>query len=65
MNKFEFGNYDPTVEIDEPFFSDKGYTEPSNEQEVRKQLSSPLKEIKDYVNSTVNIKGDSAVQLKI
>lgn len=50
MQKFNFGNYDSTS-TDVTFQHTKGYVEPNSENEVRKQLSYPLKELKDYINN--------------
>lgn len=55
MDKLQYGNFDSSLS-DITFDSNKGYTEPSGESEVRKQLSYPLKEIKDYINNTIPVK---------
>jgi len=52
MNKFDFGDYDSDI-TDVAFSVLKGYVDPASELETRKQLSTPLKEIKDYINDTV------------
>ena len=66
MDKLKYGNYDSSIS-DIAFDSNNGYLEPSGEAEVRKQLSTPLKEIKDFVNNTVSVKttNDDAVQLGV
>lgn len=57
MEKFSYGNYDSTV-TDIAYDSTKGYVEPSGEQEVRKELSYPLKELKDYINQVIPVDAD-------
>lgn len=66
MNKLTYGNYDSSI-TDIAFDSNKGYVEPAGESEVRKQLSTPLKEIKDFVNNSVSVKtaSDDVVQLGV
>lgn len=67
MDKFQYGNYDST-QTDLVFDSQKGYIEVAGEVEARKQLSSPLNEIKDFVNNTSAVKTnnpDTIVQLGI
>lgn len=53
MDKLTYGSYSSDI-TDVVFDSTKGYSEPNGEQEVRKQLSFPLKEVKDYINSIAN-----------
>lgn len=48
MDKFKFGTYDSTN--NESPFLDSSYTEPSNEQDTRKQLGYPLVEVKNKIN---------------
>jgi len=63
MNKFDFGDYDSDI-TDVAFSVLKGYVDPASELETRKQLSTPLKELKDYINDTVTVDGsDNALQL--
>jgi len=63
MDKFNFGDYDSDI-TDIAFSVLKGYVDPASELETRKQLSTPLKEIKDYINDTVTVDGnDNAYQL--
>lgn len=65
MDKFSYGNYDSS-NTDIAFDSSKGYTEPSGETDVRKELSYPLKELKEYINDIVPVDGDdTAIQLRI
>lgn len=67
MEKFNYSDYDSTI-TDLAFDSTKGYVEPNSESEVRKQLSSPLKNVKDYINKTVGVKSydtTSAVQFGV
>lgn len=65
MKKFEFGNYDPTVEAD-VFKPDKGYVESDGETSTRKQFSYPLKELKDFINDTVSLNvEDDPIQLRL
>ena len=54
MDRFKYEKYDGT--LDEVVFSEtNGYSEPSGEEETRKQFSAPLKEIKDYLNNTATV----------
>ena len=63
MNKFSYGEYDSDL-TDVAFSVLNGYTDPASELETRKQLSYPLKEIKDYINDTVPVdSSDNALQL--
>lgn len=65
MNKLNYGNFDSTS-ADIAFSSTNGYTDPASELETRKQLSYPLKEIKDYINNTIPTDtGDNPVQLVV
>ena len=65
MNKLSYGSYSSDI-TDIAFSSTNGYTDPSSELETRKQLSTPLKEIKDFVNNTVPVdSNDNAVQLVV
>ena len=57
MEKFNYGNFDSSI-TDIVFDATKGYVEPSGEQEVRKELSYPFKELKDFVNNTVSTDAD-------
>ena len=65
MNKLNYGNYNASIS-DIAFSSTNGYSDPASELETRKQLSYPLKEVKDFVNNTVteDSNGD-AVQLLV
>lgn len=63
MNKLSYLAFDPDND-DIAFTSNNGYVSPANEVAVRRQLSYPLKEIKDFVNNTVSVDGsDNAIQL--
>lgn len=66
MNKLTYGQYDSNI-TDIAFDTNNGYVEPSGESEVRKQLSTPLKEIKDFVNNTVSVKtaSEDVVQIGV
>lgn len=65
MNKLSYGNYNPSIS-DIAFSATNGYTDPSGELETRKQLSYPLKEVKDFVNNTVPTdNNDNPVQLVV
>lgn len=65
MNKLNYGNFDSTS-ADIAFSSTNGYIDPASELETRKQLSYPLKEIKDYINNTIPTDtGDNPVQLVV
>lgn len=57
MEKFNYGNFDSSS-TDIVFDATKGYVEPSGEQEVRKELSYPFKEVKDFINNTVSTDAD-------
>ena len=63
MDKLNYGNYNASIS-DIAFSSTNGYSDPASELETRKQLSYPLKEVKDFVNNTVteDSNGD-AIQL--
>lgn len=64
MDKLTFGTYDS--ENTDCAFNDPSYVNPITEQETRKQLSYPLKELKTYINDTVTIdSNDKVVQLKL
>ena len=65
MNKLNYGNYNASIS-DIAFSATNGYSDPASELETRKQLSYPLKEVKDFVNNTVaeDSNGD-AVQLLV
>lgn len=65
MNKLNYGNFDSTS-ADIAFSSANGYNDPASELETRKQLSYPLKEVKDYINNTTPTDaGDNPVQLVV
>jgi len=64
MNRFSYGSFNP--ENTDAVFTDVSYTDPISETVTRKQLSYPLKEIKDYINKTTNIdSSNNVVQLKL
>ena len=60
MNKLNYGTFDIS-NSDIAFSSTSGYGEPQSELERRKQLSYPLKEVKTYINNTVNVKANNEV----
>lgn len=62
MDKLTYGSYSSDI-TDVVFDSTKGYSEPNGEQEVRKQLSFPFKEVKDYINSIANTDSDGTTIL--
>lgn len=65
MDKLTFGNFNANS-TDIAFASTNNYTNPSSNLLTRKQLSYPLKEIKDFVNKTVCVNSeDKAVQLVV
>ena len=64
MNKLNYGNYNASIS-DIAFSATNGYSDPASELETRKQLSYPLKEVKDFVNNTVTEKNGEAVQLLV
>lgn len=47
-NKFDYTGYDPSV--DDVVFDALNYPDPTSETEVRKQLSAPLLQLKDFIN---------------
>ena len=53
MNKLSYGNFDSDND-DIAFIASNGYDTPASEIAVRKQLSYPLKEVKDFINNTVS-----------
>ena len=59
MAKFEFEPYDPTVE-QEIVFDAAHYPDPASETETRKQLSCPLAQLKDFINSYLDENGKIA-----
>ena len=66
MDKFTFGNYTDTGDL--AYASTKGYVNPTSESERRKQLSSPLGQLRDYANNIATIDDYSparVVQLKV
>lgn len=65
MEKLNYGNYNSSIS-DIAFSATNGYSDPASELETRKQLSYPLKEVKDFVNNTVSVdSNDDAVQLVV
>lgn len=64
MEKLNYGNYNSSIS-DIAFSATNGYSDPASELETRKQLSYPLKEVKDFVNNTVSEKDGEAVQLVV
>lgn len=61
MDKLNFKNYSSSdAEI---IFDQQSYVEPANETEVRKQLSYPLKQIRDYINKVITVDADGTVIL--
>lgn len=63
MQKFSFGSYTSSGEI--VYSADKGYSNPTDETGTRRQLSFPLGELKTFINKTVTVKGENAVQLRV
>jgi len=51
MNTFDYGNYTGANEV--VFASNLGYNDPSSEVEARKQLSKPLQDIKNFINTNI------------
>ena len=65
MDKLNYGNYNSSIS-DIAFSATNAYVNPTSELERRKQLSYPLKEVKDFVNNTVSVDSDdNAVQLVV
>lgn len=60
MDKLSYGTFDIS-NGDIAFASTNGYSEPQSELERRKQLSYPLKEIKTFINNTVNVNSNDKV----
>jgi hypothetical protein len=52
MEKLNYGNYNSSI-TDIAYSATNGYSNPASELETRKQLSYPLKEIKDCINNTL------------
>ena len=49
MEKFEFGQYDPSKEAS-VFTETNNYSETKSEEDTRQQFSFPLNELKEYIN---------------
>ena len=66
MDKFSYGSYSSSIS-DIVYSATNGYSNPTSELETRKQFSTPLKEVKDYINNTVPIQygTNKAVQLLV
>lgn len=68
MEKFSFGQYDSSIS-DGPFQNGSYPTNTNGEVGAKKQLSYPLKELKEFINKTVSVKNNNgvekAVQLKV
>ena len=65
MEKLNYGHYSSSI-TDTAYSLTNGYSDPASEEETRKQLSYPLKEVKDFVNNTVTVdSNDNAVQLVV
>lgn len=65
MNHLTYGSFDST-NADIAFTEANGYTNPASESETRKQLSYPLKEIKDFLHDAISIDGsDNVIQLRV
>ena len=52
VNKFDFGSFSATPDA-EVFTVAKNYTNPTSETHTRKELSFPLSELKDYINTKI------------
>ena len=64
MEKFSYKTFDPdSTEL--VYDASKGYTEPSSELDTRKELSYPLKELKDFIGFVTPVKNDDALQLVV
>jgi len=65
MQKLSYGDY--TGNVEPVFAENKGYHDPGSEEETRKQLSQPLKEVQEFVNNsaTVLADGETVVQLGV
>ena len=65
MDKFDFGNYSSSIE-EYVFNPNKGYVNASGETDARKQLSTPLEELKSFINDTIPVNtSNKAVQLVV
>ena len=53
MNRLSYDPYDSS--ITDVVFNEvtNGYVDPANETETRKQLSTPFKQVKDFINSEI------------
>ena len=65
MEKLSYKPYSSSIS-DVVFLETNNYYDPSSPMDTRKQLSYPLKEVKDFVNNTVSVdSSDNAVQLVV
>lgn len=65
MNHLNYGQFDSS-NADIAFTEENNYTNPASEIETRKQLSYPLKEIKDFLHDAISIDdSDNVIQLKV
>lgn len=65
MNHLTYESFDST-NTDIAFSDANGYTDPASETETRKQLSYPLKEIKDFLHDAISIDdSDNVIQLRV
>ena len=64
MEKLSYKPYSSSIS-DVVFLETNNYYDPPSPMESRKQLSFPLKEVKDFVNNTVTEKNGEAVQLLV
>ena len=60
MDKLEYKTFDPNNN-DIAFSENNGYDNPASEEETRKQLSYPLKEIKTFLNDTMPVNTSNKV----
>ena len=59
LGKFNYGEYDGSISQSDVVFTDNnGYAGPTSETETRKQLSTPLAELKKFINKTVSVRSN-------
>lgn len=54
MNKLTYGTFDPN-NAETPFLQTKGYVDPANGEQTRRQLGQPLREIKAFLDDTMPV----------
>lgn len=64
MEKFRFGQYDPSKEAS-VFTETNNYSETKNEEDTRQQFSFPLEELREYINNHQIEKGDEVIKFRL